>query len=222
MKLSVEQATYKVGNRRILSNVYLSLVMGEVVGLVGRNGCGKTTLLRILFGSLRAEYAQVLLDGRYMTDHERRDVIAMLPQDGFIPERIQVRRAVTLFPVTEHSRISILSDAILSPHIDARVGDLSGGEERYLEILLLLHHPAPFILLDEPFTGLSPLMRDRVSDAVLEMRSMKGIVLSDHDYDNVSIVSDRILYMENGSIAAAKTGDDLRQFGYLPDHLIHS
>lgn len=216
MRLSAEQVTFAVGGRPIITNGYLSLSRGEVAGLVGRNGCGKTTLLRILYGSLKAAYAQIMLDGNYITPGARRNVIVMLPQEPFIPGRISVRQATRLLLASEESRNAIEKNELTAPLIDAKVNTLSGGERKYLELLLLLHHPAPFLLLDEPFTGLSPLFRERIADLICDMKAAKGILLTDHDYRNVSLISDRILHIGNGAISPVESEDDLREFGYLP------
>ena len=160
--LEIDSAELAFGERRILSGVYLLVETGGVTAVLGRNGCGKSCLMKILSGSLKAG---ILLDA-----HRREMARAVHRKGGplpsasiaFIPGWLRLERALRDFglsqggPGTDGFRSS-------SPCADTRIGELSGGEQR---ISGMFHHPAQpgpqFILLDEPFSQIAPL---HVADA---------------------------------------------------------
>ena len=137
-----------------------------------------------------------------------------LPQDTFIPGNLTIRKAVDLF-LPEKADI-ILKDPLITKVVDNRIGVLSGGEGRYLEIRLILESGAQFILLDEPFNGISPLMIGRVKELIAARSADTGIILTDHDYRNVLDVSSRFYLMHDGGIRRVNDRVELVMWGYLP------
>ena len=93
---------------------------------------------------------------------------------------------------------------------------MSGGELRYLEIKLLLHLESKFVLLDEPFNGVSPLLIEKIKKMILEMSEFKGIILTDHDYRNVLNVANRFCLIYDGGIKTITDIQELVRWGYIP------
>ena len=110
----------------------------------------------------------------------------------------------------------LLKNPMIQPFlINKKVKYFSGGEKRLLEILLVLHSGAKYLLLDEPFNGLSPIYVEAIKSTIQNLKQ-KGIIITDHDYRNVLDVVDRIILISNGSTRQIKDYDDLRLYGYLP------
>ena len=202
------------GERSILTDIYLQCRTGEVIGLLGRNGSGKSTLLQIIFGSLEAQKC-IRIDGKlYEQPYRHAGLISYLPQQGFIPKQLSVKQAASLYlGNTEAERF--LDDDVLKPLLKSKAGTLSGGELRYLEVKLLLYVPSLFVLLDEPFSGVSPLTVERMQQLILETASEKGIILSDHDYRNVLKIAGRCCLLHQGSLKAIAGPEDLVRWGYV-------
>ncbi len=212
--LEVDSVQKHFGERSILTDVYLQCRTGEVIGLLGRNGSGKSTLMQIIFGTLDAQKF-IRIDGKvYEEPYKTKDLIAYLPQHDFIPKHLSVKRAARLY-LGKTSAEQFLDDAILKPLSKNKTGSLSGGEIRYLEIKLLLNTPSRFILLDEPFSGVSPVMVEQIQKLILEKSPEKGILLSDHDYRNVLKITSRCCLIHQGSIKQISGKEDLIRWGYI-------
>ena len=201
--------------RHILTDVYVKCVSGDIIGLLGRNGIGKSTMLKIIFGTLVADNKfirinQQVIDKPYL----KRDLINYLPQDGFLPANLTVKQVVGLY---FNDSTLILDDDILKKVINTRISNLSGGEGRYLEIKMLLFSKSKFVLLDEPFNGVAPILIDSIKDLIKEQSISKGIILTDHDYINVLDVANRYYLMFDGGLKEITKKNELIDWGYMPE-----
>jgi ABC-type multidrug transport system ATPase subunit len=214
--LEADSIIATIGGRKILSDVYLRCQSGEVVGVLGRNGAGKSTLLKLIFGTLPTEDRSIRIDGNVIqTPYLRGKWIAYLPQQGFLPKNIPIGKIVSLF-VDEDKRKKVLADERIKPHLRKRIKELSGGEQRYLEILLLVNLKVKFILLDEPFSGIEPLYQDKVTDLINEYRPEKGFIVTDHVYKKIIGISDKLLLIDQGKTIPITKPEELEQFSYVP------
>ena len=96
-----------------------------------------------------------------------------------------------------------------------KIGDLSGGELKYLEVLLLLRTDAKFVLFDEPFSGIEPIYEEIIMQLLIENKYEKGIIITDHNYRNVIEVSDYVMLITNGVLKKIVDENDLKRFGYI-------
>lgn len=202
-------------NKSVLSDVYLKCCTGEIIGLLGSNGSGKSTLLKIIFGIESAEYKFVRVDNAVKKKPE--DLfkeISYLSQDAFLPMNFSVKKAIRL-SISKENFIKFLNDDFLKEIIDKKIRDLSGGELRYLEILLVLNNTSKFVLLDEPYTGLSPIMIEKINNLIAINATNKGIIVSDHSYDNVLKISSRLIVLKNGKTHVITNNKQLFELGYL-------
>jgi ABC-type multidrug transport system ATPase subunit len=215
--LEADSIFVELGGRKLLTDIYWQCRTGEVLGLLGRNGSGKSTLLKVLFGTQAAPNRSIRVDGRHLKAAALRGRwVSFLPQHSFLPGNLSVRRVVSLSIPDKGLVERIAADERVGPHWGKKMRTLSGGELRYLEVLLLLNLPAPFVLLDEPFSGIEPLYQERLIELIREYRGWKGIVISDHSYRAVVAISDRLLLLENGRVVAIRQKEELEARGYLP------
>lgn len=215
-KLHIDSVTKTYDNSPILSDIYISCKTGGIIGLIGRNGSGKSTLLKIVFGSVKSESKFVRIGHKVIKNIvDTKDLINYLPQENFLPNNISVKSLINLF-LTEKNRKKVLKNEYVKPLLNKKNQDLSGGEKRIVEILLIIHSSAKFALLDEPFNGLSPIAREYIIDYIRTTKSSKGYIITDHDYENVMSIADSIVYLENGSLQQVKDKCDLEELGYIP------
>lgn len=211
--LTVDSVLHSFGERTILTDVYLKCVPGDIIALFGWNGSGKSTLFNIIFGTLKGDRSFVRIDGKTLTGNAfRSGQLAYLPQNDFLPKDMMVRKVVKLYLPGDTTFFDDMDFWLLE---DSKIWELSGGEIRYLEIKLLLSHPAPYLLLDEPFNGLSPITAEKVRREILRCSEKKGIILTDHNFREVHKVANRFLLLEDGYIREIKEIEKLTPYGYF-------
>jgi len=213
--LFVDSITKSFNNRVILSDVFLSCETGEIKGLIGRNGCGKSTLLKIIFGVENAENKFVKVNKSLIkTTSDCKGLISYLPQHHFLPKGTRVLKIINLFLEKEY-REQLLSNKFIAPLLDKTSQELSGGQRRIVEILLLLYSNSKFILLDEPFNGVSPILKEYISKCILEVSKDKGVIITDHDYENVLNIAKTIIFLKDGYLREIKERSQLTALGYF-------
>lgn len=214
-KLHVDSVRKSFKEKMLLSDIYLSCEQGEIVGLLGRNGSGKSTLLKIIFGVEPAENKFIRIENKVLrTVSDSRNLINYLPQSNFLHENLKVRILIKLF-LPGNRATKLLENEHIRTMLEKKFGVLSGGEKRIVEIFLLLYSEARFILLDEPFEGVSTMVREVLMQSIYEEKGRKGFIITDHDYENVLKIADKILFLQDGILKEIKSKRELMQLGYL-------
>jgi ABC-type multidrug transport system ATPase subunit len=219
MYLEIKQIDKQYGSKTILRNLHLDLRTGETVGIFGRNGTGKSTMMKILFGTLKANVCSVLIDGlpfEVGKNIEKR-MIAYPPQESFLPRDIKVRNLIPMVLRDGDKQNRVFYAPGVANFEKQWVGTLSHGNLKYLEFLLIAHMPHPFLLLDEPFSMIDPLYHDVIKEMICSLKKDKGILLTDHYYHDVWQVADRNVVLSDESTQAIETKADLATYGYLTD-----
>ena len=215
--LEVDSIRKSFGDKQVLTDIALKCQPGDIIGLLGRNGTGKSTLLKIIFGTLFTDYKFIRINDEILNQpFKSKNKIAYLPQDNFLPKNITVNKVVEIYS-DDFDQKRFLEDEVLSKVTGTKIGNLSGGESRYLEVKLLLNLDSIFVLLDEPFNGISPLHIELVKNMIRDKSLKKGIILTDHDYRNVLDVANKYYLLFDGGLKPVKTKQDLIDWGYVPD-----
>ena len=212
--LVAENIFVRIGMRDILNGVTIRADRGKITGLLGRNGCGKSTMLKAMFGTMRAYERSVFLDGQYVRKlYTINKGVNYLPQHAFLPPGFKISRILQDFEVGVPDIISDFPE--LEADIDKRVGELSGGLDRLWSALILVYADTKFTLLDEPFTHIMPLHIERLKQVLLKQKLKKGIIITDHMYRHLLDVSDTIYLMKEGKTIYIKEREDIVLHGYL-------
>lgn len=214
-KLHIDSITKSYNNKVILSDIFITCKKGEIKGIIGRNGSGKSTFLKIVFGTEKSESKFVRIGNKIIKNiSDGRNLINYLPQDNFLPNNITIKSLINFFLQKENKKI-VLENEYVKPLLNKKNQDLSGGEKRIIEILLIIHSNAEFILLDEPFNGVSPIVRDYIIEYIKKMKSSKGYIITDHDYENLLNLADSIVYLQSGFLKEIKDKSELVELGYM-------
>ncbi len=214
MTIEIDNVELYIKNRIVLNGIYLKAETGFVTGVLGRNGCGKTSLLSILFGSLSSKYSLIRIDGRpivnplYQTNR-----ISFLPQHGLLPKHITLKKAFQLLKVN-WKEFETHFETFL-PLYQHKVASLSGGEQRVVETYLILKSKKDIVLLDEPFSHIAPLYIEKIKQLIAIEKNRKIIILTDHFYHDVIEVSDTLYLLHNGQSKLIKNIIDLENYHYL-------
>lgn len=137
-----------------------------------------------------------------------------LPQDHFLPGHFSILNCVKSY-LSSNKIDPFFDDPFLNDVKNSKVFHLSGGELRYLEVKLLLHTDCKFVLLDEPFSGVAPLMTKQIQKIITEKAGEKGILLTDHDYASVLSVATSYRLLHDGALNKLKSQHELVEWGYV-------
>jgi branched-chain amino acid transport system ATP-binding protein/urea transport system ATP-binding protein len=215
------------GGSRVLDGVALDIAAGESVALMGRNGMGKTTLLRTLMGHLRPSAGSVVFDGRDLTGRPPFAVsnagIAYVPQGREVFRDFSVEENLLLGLIGKRGLPRRVPDAvyqrfpILAERRRQKAGTMSGGEQQQLAIARAIVSRPRLLLLDEPTEGIQPSIVQSLGVAVAAIARDEGmsVLLVEQSLELVLAVSSRCLFMENGRIVEQTQTDELRHGGAL-------
>ena len=210
--LEIDSAELAFGERRILSGVYLLAETGCVTAVLGRNGCGKSCLMKILSGALKAGFCSMRIDGKWHGRFTEKEV-RYLPQHAFIPGWLRLERVLRDFGLSREELERWFP--LFVPLRGSRIGELSGGEQRILECFVILRSRTQFVLLDEPFSQIAPLHVETLQTLIRQEKMAKGILLTDHMYRHVTGIADRLYVMADGQAYPCANDEELVRRGYL-------
>ena len=210
--LEADSIQLQFGRRRILSSIYLKCETGKITGLLGRNGQGKSCLMRIIYGTLECEKS-VRFDNLVQQEaYKRPDLLLFLPQFNFIPKSLSLKR------IFQDFALDFLDFTNRFPEFASRykspIGSLLGGGQRVVELFVIVKSKSHFAMLDEPFTHLSPLQIEKVKDLLLEEKANKGMLITDHMYRQVLDVCHNLYVLSNGKNHLIENLSDIGRLGY--------
>ena len=212
-RLVVDSVVVRFGQKTVLSGGYITSQTGMVTGLLGRNGTGKSCMFRALMGGLNVEYVVVNIDGEPV---DRRRIglrIKYLPQDRMIPHGMTLKRAFELYGVDFWEFVLLFPQ--YSRYYHTRRWEMSGGEARLAEVYLILMTEGEFCILDEPFSQISPNHIETVQQMIRDKSREKGIIVTDHNYEAISKVTDNLFVIADGYTFPVESRDDMVRHGYL-------
>ncbi|WP_185147003.1 ATP-binding cassette domain-containing protein [Chryseobacterium echinoideorum] len=217
--LHIDSITKSYGEKDILRDIYLSCETGKIIGILGKNGCGKSTLLQIIFGTVKGNSQYIRWNHQILQKQsDRKNIIAHLPQYTFLPKDIKIKTLITLFCSNQNSG-ELFQNDLIKPFLHKTPKNLSGGEVRLIEILLILYSNAEFILLDEPFQSLSPKVVSEIKTIIRQHTQNKGFIISDHQYHEVIDMADELHLLSEGCLRPIKDLSDLKRFNYLQKNI---
>ncbi len=217
--LRLERIDCYYGGVQVLKDVSLDVAPGEILGLLGRNGAGKTTMLRTIMGQIRPRSGRIEFDGRELTALDPH----MIPRHGiaYVP---QGRRLFAQLSVEENLRMGLLAGGggpdtlgrvlglfpVLTERLRQRAGTLSGGEQQMLATARALCLGPKLLLLDEPSEGLMPSLVAKLMDTIGGLKAHGvAVLLVEQKVEAALKVADRIAFLENGSVRHQATPREL-------------
>ena len=209
----VEHLTKHYRKTPALRDYSLSLDAGHIVGLMGPNGCGKTTLLKILAGVLSDYEGVVNIDG-HAPGVATKEIVSYLPDADFLNTEWTAADAIrvysTFFADFDADKAASMVDFFGLP-TDRRLGEMSKGMGEKLQISLVMSRRARVFLLDEPISGVDPATRDVILDGILrEFDPASLLIMSTHLISDIEHFVDYALFMKEGQVLLQGDADDLR------------
>ncbi|MDE2582915.1 MAG: ATP-binding cassette domain-containing protein [Rhodospirillales bacterium] len=214
------------GGSTVLDGVDLLVGVGEAVALLGRNGVGKTTLLRAITGTVRASAGRIVLEGAPIAGRPSFEInrrgISLVPEGRRVFPNLTVIDNLLLAARPGGASLDEVYDLFPKLRVlaRARAESLSGGERQMLAIARALMVPAKLILLDEPFEGLAPAIVQEVMTALERLRGTVAMVIVEHHAETVLPLVDRAYVLVNGQVAFAGSAPTLQADAALQARLL--
>lgn len=211
--IQVKGLTKKYGRKTALDNLTFNIAPGKIVGLLGPNGSGKTTFIKIAAGMLQPTKGEILIDGRKIGT-ETKAVVSYMPDREFLYDWMKVKDAVGFFKdfftdFDEAKACELLEFMKLKP--ESKVKSLSKGMAERLNLSLVMARKAKLYLLDEPLASVDPATRDKIIDTILgNFNEESTILLSTHLVRDVERIFDEVLFINDGNIVLHEQVDTLR------------
>ncbi|MEO0025205.1 MAG: LPS export ABC transporter ATP-binding protein [candidate division WOR-3 bacterium] len=222
MKLVAQELVKIYGGRKVVNEVSLELNRQEVVGLLGPNGAGKTTTFHMITGFIRPDSGRIFLDGVDITHlpvyKRARLGLGYLSQEPSVFRKLSVedniRAILELLNISRAEQKQIIDGLLTKLNITSirrqRAGSLSGGERRRVELARALASRPSFLLLDEPFTGVDPIVRTEIQDIIRRLKAEGlGILITDHNVRETLEITDRAYVMYDARVLLSGTSEEL-------------
>ncbi len=214
MLVELKDVTRRFGNTVAVDGLSLALPPGEVVGLLGTNGAGKSTTLKLMAGLLYPDAGEVRLNGR--PPRKARGELAFLPERGQMYDWLDPKDAAglfrTLYPDFRPPRFFELLDQLEVPH--RSLAQMSKGQRARFLLAATLARKVRLYLLDEPLGGVDLITRDRILAALVsEWREDATYLLSTHEVAEAEGIFDRAVFMKEGRVVLNVSAEELRERG---------
>lgn len=214
--LTVKDLTYKKSQKTILNHLNLTLSTGKIVAMLGLNGAGKTSLMRVIAGEAQNWRGQVAVAGEEKAPLRKANISFTDNLSAFrggTKIRTVVGFYADLFPDFDREEFGKMA-AFMNIDTDLCLRELSRGMKEKVVIALTLARQTQLYLLDEPFSGIDPLTRKRIINSLLLWKNDQAtIVISDHFVNEIASILDEVVIIKGQNVAAHRSTNDIREKG---------
>lgn len=211
--LEVNNVYKRIKGKSILNGVTLSVEQGRVLGIMGPNGQGKTTLLNLIQGFLKADKGDIVIDGVAINTSSK-ESIAYLQDKNIFPKSMKIKEAIALYGnFFEDFNVEKMNYYLEFMNLDrnSKIKDLSKGMSEKFNLSLVLSRKAKLYLLDEPISGVDPVSREKILDAILENLSEESsMIITTHYIGELERIFDNVAFLGDGRIIEYDEAENLR------------
>ena len=213
-RLLVDSVHLEFDKLQVLQSAFITAQTGRVTGVLGRNGCGKSCLFKCIMGGIKPQNIFVRFNDEPETDYAHIGKrVKYLPQNVFMPTNMTLGEAFDLYEVDYNGLVAF--DNKFHTYEKMTSGQLSGGEVRIAEMYMVLNSEAEFCILDEPFSNVAPKYVEMMQQLIQQHKATKGIIISDHMYEQVMDITDDLFLLRDGYTFPIKCREDLIHHGYI-------
>ena len=212
--LQCRDLSKKFSGRPALNGINMDIPRGRIIGLLGPNGSGKTTFMKLANGLLVPSGGSILIDG-HKPGPETKQAVSYLPDKDYLPDWMKVKDLVKMFMEFykdfDHLKAQDMLQR-LSINDGQRLKSLSKGTKEKVQLILAMSRQAQLYLLDEPIGGVDPAARDYILNTIISNYNENGtVIISTHLIADVEQVLDDVIFIKDGSIAACTSVDEIRE-----------
>lgn len=212
--LQCRDLSKKFSGRPALNGINMDIPRGRIIGLLGPNGSGKTTFMKLANGLLVPSGGSILIDG-HKPGPETKQAVSYLPDKDYLPDWMKVKDLVKMFTEFYKDFDYLKAQDMLqrlSINDGQRLKSLSKGTKEKVQLILAMSRQAQLYLLDEPIGGVDPAARDYILNTIISNYNENGtVIISTHLIADVEQVLDDVIFIKDGSIAACTSVDEIRE-----------
>ncbi len=201
-------------NKKILKDINLIIPRGKIVGLLGKNGQGKTTLIKLINDLLTPTSGEILIEGKH-PGIESKKIISYLPERTYLDKEMKVKDTLNYFNefydnFDINKAKKLLKDLDLD--INSKISKMSKGMQEKLQLILVMSREADLYILDEPLGGIDPATRDYILDTILSnFKEGSSVIISTHLISDIERILDEVIFIDKGKIILTASADELRK-----------
>ena len=202
------------GNKKVLKNINFSIPRGKIIGLLGKNGTGKTTLIKLINDLLTLDSGEIIIDGKKV-GVESKKIISYLPERTYLDKSMTVNEVIDMFSefydnFDAKKARKLLKDLKLD--VNSKLSKMSKGMQEKVQLVLVMSRKALLYILDEPLGGVDPATRDYILDTILtNFNEGASVIISTHLIADIERILDEVIFIDDGKIALIENADKLRE-----------
>ena len=202
------------GKKKILSNINLTIPRGKIIGLLGKNGTGKSTLIKLINDLLTIDSGKILINGSEV-GIESKKIISYLPERTYLDKSMTVEKTLEYFEdfydnFDSKTAKKLLKDLDLDT--TQKLSKMSKGMQEKVQLVLVMSRKADLYILDEPLGGVDPATRDYILDTILtNFNEGASVIISTHLISDIERILDEVIFIDKGKIILTSNTDELRK-----------
>ena len=200
-------------NKPILKDINLKIPRGKIIGLLGKNGMGKTTLIKLINDLLTPTSGEILINGEN-PGVKSKEIISYLPERTYLDKEMTIKQVLKYFEefyknFDKQKAVKLLED--LNLDINKKISKMSKGMQEKLQLILVMSRNSELYILDEPLGGVDPATRDYILDTILSNFSEgASVIISTHLISDIERILDEVIFLDKGEIILTSSADELR------------
>ena len=212
--IEFKNVSKKYDDKLVLKDINLKIGRGKIVGLLGKNGEGKTTMIKLINDLLTPTTGEVLINGMH-PNIETKKIIAYLPERTYLDKDMKVSEVIKYFSdfydnFDSKKALKLLKDLDLD--VNARLSKMSKGMQEKVQLILVMSRDADIYILDEPLGGVDPATRDYILDTILtNFKEGATVIISTHLISDIERILDEVIFINKGKIVLESSADELRE-----------
>ena len=211
--VEIKNLNKSFGDKQVLKNINLTIPKGKIIGLLGKNGMGKTTLIKLINDLLTITSGEILVNGKKVGVESKKS-ISYLPERTYLDKSMKISQVLKYFSefyynfdINKAKRL--IKDLDLDE--DLKISKMSKGMQEKLQLILVMSRKSDLYILDEPLGGVDPATRDYILDTILSnFCEGASVIISTHLINDIERILDEVIFINNGEIVLHEECDILR------------